>query len=128
MGNNMRTFLFISLFIFIGFILFNCKEDDNPVTPTQNPDPTIPIVNILSPTESDELIDSVNVNISATDDKGIIKVEFIVNNQVIKSWINPPYSFKWDLTSNNDSTEISFFAKAYDADENISTTKVANLF
>ncbi|MCC6255363.1 MAG: hypothetical protein IT276_10645 [Ignavibacteriaceae bacterium] len=123
----MRTLLFTSLLIFIGLILYSCSEDDKSVTPQQNPDPTIPIVNILSPIESDELIDSVNVIISATDDKGIIKVEFIVNNQVVKSWIHPPYSFKWDLTSNNDSTEISFFAKAYDADENISTTKVYHM-
>ena len=126
MKKYFNSIILYSFYLFSFLIFFNCGKDDtvanNPAPPSDKPE-----VSFLSPNENSELIDSVSVEIKATDNKGITKVEFIVNNQIYKSWVVPPYSFTWNLKNYNDSTLVAFYAKAYDADSNFSTTKVYNL-
>ncbi|MFA4907489.1 MAG: FISUMP domain-containing protein, partial [archaeon] len=77
--------------------------------------------------KNEVLIDSVSVEITATDDKGITQVEFIVDNEVAKTWIMSPYIYTWNVTDLSDSSEHSVYARAYDADDNVSTTPVVKV-
>ncbi|NUN07914.1 MAG: hypothetical protein HUU54_01930 [Ignavibacteriaceae bacterium] len=99
----------------------SCKEDtSNPVTPT----PEEPVIKVISPTSTTEIIDSVMVEVEATDNKGVTKVEFYVDNVILKTWTVPPYEYLWKLTNQEDSSKHSIYFKAYDADGNITTTEI----
>jgi len=103
------------------FLLIGCKkESSNPVEPT----PTTPVVKILSPTNNFNIIDSVTIDISATDDKGIVKVEILIDNLVAKTFSVPPFMYLWDASIITDSSQHSIYAKAYDGDNNISSSSV----
>ncbi|MFA4907717.1 MAG: FISUMP domain-containing protein [archaeon] len=105
----------------MSFLLFvNCEKDA-----TKPPDE--PEVKLVSPVKNEVLIDSVSVEITATDDKGITQVEFIVDNEVAKTWIMSPYVYTWNVTAFTDSTDHLVYARAYDADDNVSTTSVVKV-
>lgn len=107
--------LLMSFFLFV-----NCEKDAT--KPPEEPE-----VKLVSPVKNEVLIDSVSVEITATDDKGITQVEFIVDNEVAKTWIMSPYVYTWNVTDLSDSSEHSVYARAYDADDNVSTTPVVKV-
>lgn len=112
----MKRILFVFVLLF-SFYFISCKKDNNPLTPVTPADR--PVVKLISPTSATEVIDSVIVEIEATDDKGIILVEFIVDNIVMKNFTAPPYKFMWDVRNLLDSSTHSVYAKAYDSDNNV---------
>ncbi len=117
-----RNFLLIAGLLALSILFLSCSEDkSNPTEPT----PTTPVIKIISPSATTEIIDSVLVEVEATDDKGITKVEFYVDNVIQKSWSSPPYKYLWNVTRLDDSTQHTIYAKAFDADENKTTTKFA---
>jgi len=110
----------ILLFTMSFFFYVDCEK--NITNPSE-----VPEVKLLSPVKNEILIDSVKVEITATDNKGITQVEFIVDNEVAKTWIMPPYVYMWNVTDFSDSSDHQIYAKAYDADDNISTTQVVKV-
>ncbi|MFA4907305.1 MAG: FISUMP domain-containing protein [archaeon] len=102
------------------FLFVSCEKDAT--KPPEEPE-----VKLVSPVKNEVLIDSVSVEITATDDKGITQVEFIVDNEVAKTWIMSPYVYTWNVTDLSDSSEHSVYARAYDADGNVSTTPVVKV-
>jgi len=119
----MRKVLLVTvIFLFsMSFLLFiNCEK--NATKPPDEPE-----VKLVSPFKNEVLIDSVKVEIAATDDKGITQVEFIVDNEIAKTWIMPPYVYTWNVTEFSDSSDHLVYARAYDADGNVSTTPVVKV-
>jgi Bacterial Ig domain len=104
--------------------LSGCSKD-NPIEPI----PTTPVVSILSPTQSEVIGDSVKIQVSATDDKGITKVEIYIDNQIPQggTLLIAPYIFIWNAETLADSSAHSLYAKGYDADGNVSSTPVMTL-
>lgn len=106
--------------------LVGCKKETTtePAAPPPNP-----VVRIVSPTSSTILQDSILVQVEATDDKGIVKVEIYVDNQVPQSGtlLYAPYSYLWNLTSFPDSSVHTLYAKAYDGDGNVTSSPVLTL-
>jgi len=98
----------------------NC--DDNITKPPEEPE-----IKLISPTNNEILVDSVEVEITATDNKGITQVDLIVDNEIVKTWIISPYIYMLDLTSYSDSSIHQIYARAYDADGNISTTPIISV-
>lgn len=98
-------------------------EDEPPVTNafTKNP-----IVNIISPRNNESIIDSTIIIVEAKDDKGVVQLEIYINNKTdsTKTFFVPPYNYLWKPTYDADSTKYSIYARAYDADGNVSTSKV----
>lgn len=68
-----RNILALIIILVISLTLMSCKEEkSNPITPT----PEEPVIKVISPTSTTEIIDSVMVEVEATDNKGVTKVEF----------------------------------------------------
>ena len=84
-------------------------------------DTTPPNVSLTNPTEGSTVSDNVNVTASATDNVGVIKIEFYVGGVLFGSDTTSPYSFSWDTTTvSNGSHTLS--AKAFDAAGNVGTS------
>ncbi len=102
------------------FFIFGCK-DEGP-----EPLPPVPVVQITNMSGTVNVVDSSYIDIGASDDKGIIRVELYLNNGLDtgRVFINPPYRWLWNAKNLPDSSLFTFFARAYDADGNVSTSPV----
>ena len=84
------------------------------------PDVTLPQVAITSPGLS-TVNGIVPVNVSATDNIGVTKVELYSRGILVATDLTALYSFSWD-TSKVANGSASLFAKAYDAAGNVTTS------
>ena len=78
------------------------EEEDNP-----------PSISITSPQSGDVVYGSVSVEASATDDNGIQKVEFYVDDELKNTDNSSPYEWTWDTISYSSGFH-TIKAKAYD--------------
>ncbi len=85
-----------------------------------SPDVTLPQVNITAP-GAGTVKGIVTVNVNATDNIGVTKVELFANNALVATDLTPAYSFSWDSTKIADGA-ANLVAKAYDAAGNIATS------
>ena len=88
-----------------------------PVAPT---DTTPPSVAIASPTGG-SVSGSVKVTVNASDNVGVTRVDFVVNNAVLASSNVAPYAFTWN-TSAYANGAATLAARAYDAAGNVGTS------
>ncbi|MBT0664284.1 fibronectin type III domain-containing protein, partial [Geobacter pelophilus] len=78
-----------------------------------------PTVDITSPLDANKVSGIVSINVSATDNVGVTKVEFYVNGALKVVETNLPYLYSWDTTSLPEGS-YTLTAKAYDAAGNVS--------
>jgi len=81
-------------------------------TPTPM-DTTPPIVAIVSPSNGGTVSGTVTVSANATDNIGVTKVEFWINNKLTTTVTSSPYSFNWNTRKLSGTQTI--VAKAFDA-------------
>ena len=90
-----------------------------PITPQPSPTPILdtqpPVVTITSPLNGSTVIrgSTVNITTTASDNVGISKVEFYINNGLKYTDSAPPYSYSWKVTGKKSAT-YTIVAKAYD--------------
>jgi Bacterial Ig domain len=86
-------------------------------------DTTAPSVSIISPTAGATYTTAQSVSIvaSASDDVGVVRVDFIEDGSTRASISGAPYSYPWSITSANNGTH-SWTARAYDAAGNAATS------
>lgn len=72
-----------------------------------------PSVSITSPSEGVTVSGTVNVAANASDDKGISKVEFYIDDSLVSTDISSPYEFDWNTSSSSNGSH-TIKAKAYD--------------
>ena len=92
------------------------------ITPQDNNPPNITITN---PKNNEILNGVINITANATDDIGVVKVEFYDSLSLIGTNTNSPYSISWDTT--NLTGVRSLYAKAYDTANNIGTSSIVNV-
>ena len=90
---------------------------------TLSGDTNPPVVSITTPINGSKLSGTVPVNIAASDDTGVIKVELYENGSLLGTDTTAPYSFSWNTASYPNTTYI-LLAKAYDAAGNIGSTSI----
>ena len=73
----------------------------------------VPSCKLLSPVNDEKVSGVIIISANASDDKKVVKVEFLVNNKVIGSDTSTPYSITWDTTSVPDGIH-NLTGKAYD--------------
>jgi subtilisin family serine protease len=88
-------------------------------------DTQAPAVAISSPTGG-TVSGLVAVDVSASDNVGVSRVELLVNGTVLASDSTAPYGFSWD-SSALAGTSASLVARAYDASGNVGTSKAVAL-
>jgi len=118
----MKLFI-LFLSVSLSLIIISCEED----APTVPPQPTTPTVEIINPKDNSSLFGNVLIEVEANDDKGVVKVEVLIDNQVNKTFVNPPYSYTWNTQNLEDGSLHSIYAKAYDGDNNISSSEVITI-
>ncbi len=80
----------------------------------QDPDDTVPpTIHMTAPASNALLQGVVTLSASASDDKGVVKVEFYYDNVLIASDSTAPYSIQWN-SAYSPSTGHNLTAKAYD--------------
>lgn len=115
---------YLLIILFLAFMFDSCKND-TPVTPV---DSSVgkPSVSIKTPVNNFNAVDSVTIEASAADDKGVVKVEIYIDNAVgdLRTFYAPPYKYQWITKQAADGSSHSIYAKAYDADGNSATSDV----
>jgi hypothetical protein len=82
-------------------------------------DKTPPTVSIAQPLDGAEVVigNSVIITVNADDNKGVKKVEILVNDQLITTLTTSPYTYTWS-TSGHEPGVYELIAKAYDTSNN----------
>ncbi|WP_318556464.1 Ig-like domain-containing protein [Geobacter anodireducens] len=81
-------------------------------------DTTVPTVAVSSPANGATVAGTVSMAATASDNVGVSKVEFYVNNVLKGSDTTSPYAYSWDTTSAANGS-YTLTAKAYDAAGNV---------
>lgn len=89
----------------------------------QAADTTAPSVGIGSPVASSTVQGLVAIDVSASDNVGVSRVDLTVNGKILGSDTTAPYAFSWDSTTTADGT-AAITAFAYDAAGNYTTRSV----
>ncbi|MEJ2645619.1 MAG: S8 family serine peptidase [Gammaproteobacteria bacterium] len=77
-------------------------------------DTTAPTASITSPGGGATVSGTVTVDVNATDNTGVTKVELYVDGQLVGTDLSAPYTFSWDTTGHADGS-ATLTAYAYDA-------------
>lgn len=111
--------ILIASIIFLLFMVGCENEAPEPVPP-------VPVVSIIGFAGTVNIVDSTVVEVGASDDKGIVRVELYLNNTLTSQrvFIQPPFRWYWNVKNLPDSSLHVIYAKAYDADGNVSTSSV----
>lgn len=85
-------------------------------------DTQAPTVSIGSPTAGATVQDVVTVDVTATDNYGVARVELFANGALVASDASAPYGFAWDTSGLAAGSSVTLTAKAYDAANNAATS------
>ena len=120
---NIEFFMILVLTL-MALASFGCKKDSGTTAPP--PIDTKPVVRIVTPTDNAVILSYADVEIEATDDKGVVRVEIFVDDHTDSSRVLyvKPYRWRWDVNPLPDSSPHALYAKAYDGDGNFSSSRV----
>lgn len=101
----------------------NCVPTGNGDNCAVTGDVQAPTVDLASPANGATVANAVNVTANASDNVGVTKVEFLVNNTLKSTDTTAPYAYSWDskTLANGNATLL---VKAYDAAGNINSDSV----
>ncbi len=89
-------------------------------------DTTPPIVNITSPNDDEIVSDTITITANASDNVGVDRVEFYINNVLKHVDTQDPYLYNWDTsTENNGQSLIKVIA--YDTSNNMDEKEIVVL-
>jgi len=91
--------------------------------PSPPPDTTPPTVSITSPPNNSTVSGTISVDVSATDNVGVSRVELYKDGVLFATDNTSPYSFAWDTTQDT-SASHKLEAKAYDTSGNASISSI----
>ncbi len=91
--------------------------------PTDN---SAPQVSVANPKDGTDVTDPTTIDVSASDDIGVTKVEMYADGSLLASDTTAPYSHSWP-TSGISAGSHNLYAKAYDASGKVSTSTSVNV-
>ncbi|MEO0026161.1 MAG: Ig-like domain-containing protein [candidate division WOR-3 bacterium] len=83
-----------------------------------------PEVSLVQPANGDTVSGTVAITAEATDNKGVTKVEFYVDNILVGADPSSPYSHDWNTAALQDNSQHNIYAKAFDRANNQGTSAV----
>lgn len=82
-----------------------------------------PEVSITTPNNTRVQNNSVNLQVDASDDNAVSKVEFHINGSSVHTKTSAPYTFSWNVRDNTSTNgNYTFTAVAFDSDDNSTTS------
>lgn len=84
----------------------------------KTPDTTLPVVSLSSPADGSLLSKTISIAAVASDNVGVSKVEFYVDNILRGTDTRSPYLYSWNTTTATNANH-TLIAKAYDTAKNI---------
>jgi hypothetical protein len=113
---DMKTGLILGL---LGFILWaGCK-------PSDPADEVVPGVNVLYPADGQRVSGTVNVVVSASDNKGLEQVDLYLDNRNVVAWSKDPYSYEWNTSEYLEGSVVIISAVAQDQNGNMSVARAS---
>lgn len=82
-----------------------------------------PTLNILQPKAGSTVSKTIDIKAEATDESGISKVEFYINNKLVATATTQPYTYRWNTRSVKDGWH-TITVKAYDNAGNTAQTSI----
>ena len=102
--------------VLMGLLLSSCGSGDS-TSDNEEKDTTKPSISILSPVNGDLLSGSVTISTEASDNVGVSKVEFYIDDVLVSTDIDSPFSYELDTFSLSNAAH-TIMATAYDAANN----------
>jgi uncharacterized membrane protein len=99
---------------------------DDVVVTSGPPDTTPPTTSITSPANNATVSGTITVTASASDNVGVVKVEFYIDSVLKSTSTTSPYTFSWNTTTVANGAH-TIFSKAYDAANNVGTSATVNV-
>ena len=93
----------------------------------EDEEPGMPEVAITAPVDGAEVSGMVLITAEATDDEGIVNVDFYVDDSLVATTLIAPYEYLWSTYDLADSSSHAIYAKAYDADSNEATSETVTV-
>ena len=100
--------------IFLLSLLILSCEDKKDTTP--------PTVSIQSPISGSTIGEIVTIKVSTEDNKGILKVEFFIDNTIVQTDTELPYEYEWDTTKETDGSH-TIKVNSWDLSENMTESQ-----
>ncbi|MBW3538469.1 right-handed parallel beta-helix repeat-containing protein, partial [Candidatus Parcubacteria bacterium] len=100
---------------------YNGTSTTPPPPPPPPSDTTVPAVNITAPANDATVSGTTSVSANASDNVGVTKVEFYLDNNLQSTATANPYNWSWDTTGTANGTH-TLTAKAYDAASNTASS------
>ena len=116
---NLALILLSLSFLFAPQPIF--AQGDVDVGGTIDRDP--PSITITNPTGGSTVFGSIDVDASATDDVGVVRVEFFVDGSLVNTDTNAPFGFVLDTTTLTDGSH-TILARAFDAEGKTGTDTI----
>lgn len=88
-------------------------------------DTTAPTVSVTSPLEGATVSGKVSTGVNASDDVGVVKVEFYADGSLLTTVTSAPYAALWDTTIYPNNSAHTLTAKAYDAAGNQANSTIS---
>ena len=101
---DMRRYLAL---LFIGLAFWSCEQkDEEDIIP--------PTVTISSHTSGSVVSGLVKIIVNTSDEEGISKVEFYINNSLVFTDLEEPYEYEWNTNDYNDNSDHDIKVLSFD--------------
>lgn len=87
-------------------------------------DKIAPTVSLSNPTNNATVSGTISISANASDNVGVTKVQFFVDDKQLGEGSSIPYSLSWDTTGFAHNSQHTIQAKALDAASNVGTSQV----
>lgn len=110
------------LFILALLVIAGCDKKE-PTKPVKEE----PTITLTSPADGDPVVDTVLITATASDNKGVVKVEFYIDAALRHTDLLEPYEYAWYCMEEEDSSQHTIYAKAYDGDGHATASAVVTV-
>jgi len=108
-----KIFYLFLLFFFFSLIVSGYAQKDK----------TPPQVTIINPKNGQVVSDTVKIQVKATDNVGVLKVEYYIDGKKVGENTKSPYEYNWDTTQYENGNH-TIQVKAYDKAGNVGNAKI----
>ena len=105
-----------------------CIRDSN--NPFPDNDNIYPYASILNPVSGQTISDTISVTGFAMDNYQVTQVQFLINNEIVSTLNDTPYTFQWSTVELINNSEHVLIMTAEDQAGNITTAQpvLVNIF